>query len=64
MTDVNDLKKDVLEIKSELKAIKQRLDEIARLVSDSVDENLGWLKLAESSFAFWDNGEDAIYDGL
>jgi len=64
MTDVNDLKKDVLEIKSELRAIKQRLDEIARLVRDSVDEDLGWLKLAESSFAFWDNEGDAVYDDL
>lgn len=27
-------------------------------------ETLGWLKLAESSFDFWDNEDDAIYDDL
>ena len=25
-------------------------------------EDLAWTKAAESSFAFWDNAEDAIYD--
>jgi len=27
-------------------------------------EDLAWTKAAESSFAFWDNPEDAIYDNL
>lgn len=27
-------------------------------------ETFGWLKVAEPSFAFWDNEEDAIYDRL
>lgn len=27
-------------------------------------ESLAWLKLAEPSFAFWDNKEDDIYDSL
>jgi hypothetical protein len=27
-------------------------------------EDLAWTKLAESSFEFWDNPEDAIYDKL
>jgi hypothetical protein len=27
-------------------------------------EDLAWTKAAESSFAFWDNPEDAIYDTL
>ncbi|MEI7987649.1 MAG: hypothetical protein WCI88_01315 [Chloroflexota bacterium] len=27
-------------------------------------EDYGWLKLAESSFADWDNEDDAIYDTL
>ena len=27
-------------------------------------EDLQWLKIAESSFAFWDNEEDAVYDNL
>ena len=27
-------------------------------------EGLAWLRAAESSFAFWDNEEDAAYDKL
>ncbi len=27
-------------------------------------EDFAWPKLAESSFAFWENPEDAIYDQL
>ena len=27
-------------------------------------EDYGWLRLAESSFEFWDNEEDAIYDQM
>jgi len=27
-------------------------------------EDILWLKLAESAFAFWNNEEDAIYDTL
>jgi hypothetical protein len=27
-------------------------------------EDWGWLQLAESSFDFWNNPEDAIYDKL
>lgn len=27
-------------------------------------ETLGWLKSAETSFEFWDNASDAIYDTL
>ncbi len=27
-------------------------------------EDIAWPKLAESSFDFWDNPEDAIYDQL
>ena len=27
-------------------------------------EDLQWLKAAESSFAFWDNEEDTVYDKL
>jgi hypothetical protein len=27
-------------------------------------EDLAWTKAAESSFAFWDNPDDAIYDSL
>ena len=27
-------------------------------------EDRGWLRAAQSSFGFWDNEEDAIYDRL
>jgi hypothetical protein len=27
-------------------------------------EDVAWTKAAESSFAFWDNPDDAIYDSL
>jgi hypothetical protein len=27
-------------------------------------EDIGWLRASESSFEFWDNPEDAIYDQL
>jgi len=27
-------------------------------------ETLGWQKVTESSLSFWDNPEDAVYDGL
>ncbi|HEY4526486.1 MAG TPA: hypothetical protein VJK53_01390 [Candidatus Paceibacterota bacterium] len=31
-------------------------------MNDEVIEGLGWTVLAQSSIAFWDNPEDAIYD--
>ena len=30
----------------------------------SLTHDLGWLKLAEKSFDFWNNDEDAVYDRL
>ena len=30
----------------------------------SLTEDMRWLKLAEKSFEFWDNDEDAVYDRL
>ena len=29
-----------------------------------LNEDLRWLRLAEHSFSFWDNEEDAVYDNL
>lgn len=29
-----------------------------------IRETLGWLKAAEKSFEFWNNGADAVYDKL
>ena len=28
------------------------------------EDDLGWMRLAETSFDFWDNEDDAIYDSL
>lgn len=27
-------------------------------------DDYGWLKVVDSSFAFWDNDDDAVYDTL
>lgn len=34
------------------------------IMSESQQYDTDWLNLAESSFEFWDNEEDAIYDAL
>ena len=39
------------------------LRHLPKLLKVSLD-TFGWLKIAEPSFAFWDNDEDAIYDQL
>jgi len=41
----------------------QLLNALPRHLKISADD-AAWPKLAESSFAFWDNPEDAIYDTL
>jgi hypothetical protein len=33
-------------------------------MSGVAEQDLAWLKLAEPAFAFWDNADDAIFDGL
>jgi hypothetical protein len=41
--------------------------ELLRLLPKALDvtpEDLLWARLAESSFSFWDNPEDEIYDEL
>lgn len=46
---------------------KNEQKELLRLLSKALDvtpEDLLWAKLAESSFGFWDNPEDQIYDEL
>ncbi|MDI6889111.1 MAG: hypothetical protein QMC78_05440 [Methanocellales archaeon] len=60
-----------LSIKKVEKAIKEMsLEEQRRLLLELPGllkipvEDLGLLKLAESSFDFWNNPEDAIYDSL
>jgi hypothetical protein len=46
---------------------KDEQKELLRLVPKALDvtpEDLLWARLAESSFGFWDNPEDQIYDEL
>jgi hypothetical protein len=49
--------------KFEAQEREQFLRLLPKLLSIS-PEDYAWLKLAESSFEFWDNEEDAIYDQL
>lgn len=48
-----------LELKEQVKLLR----DLPRHLKIS-PEDLGWTALAETSFAFWDNPEDAIYDKL
>ncbi len=41
-------------------ALEQTLDDPRGLT----EEDLAWMRLAETSFDFWDNEDDAIYDTL
>ena len=41
-------------------ALEQTLDDATGLSQ----EDLAWMRLAEGSFEFWDNDDDAIYDTL
>ena len=43
-----------------------RQEILGRLASmlDLPPEEVAWLRLAEPSFEFWDNPEDAVYDDL
>jgi len=45
----------------------QERDQFLQLLPTLLNISLkdyGWLKMAESSFEFWDNEEDAVYDRL
>ncbi len=42
---------------------RKMLAKLSRLLKISPND-IAWLKLAEPSFEFWDNPEDAIYDKL
>lgn len=42
----------------------ERIDFASGLIVSLEERDDNWLKLAEASFAFWDNDEDAIYDNL
>lgn len=48
-----------LDVKQQVKLIR----ELPRHLKISF-EDVAWLQIAEKSFSFWDNSEDAIYDQL
>ena len=56
---------EVSEAIKELDAESQRelLKRLPKLIKIDI-ETLGWQKVTESSLSFWDNPEDAVYDGL
>ena len=43
--------------------LKQRLSALLNLTPEAV-EDLGWLKLAESAFSFWDDPVEDLYNDL
>jgi hypothetical protein len=49
--------------KTEKRELQQRLPMIIGVDQDAL-EDLGWLHLAETSFTFWDDAEEEIYNDL
>jgi len=47
----------------EKRVLKQRLSALLNLTQEAV-EDLGWLKLAESAFSFWDDPVEDLYNDL
>ena len=47
----------------EKQVLKQRLSALLNLTQEAV-EDLGWLKLAESAFSFWDDPVEDLYNDL
>lgn len=47
----------------EKRELKRRLPLIIDIDQDAL-EDMGWLRLAESSFAFWGDAEEDIYNDL
>ncbi len=43
--------------------LRQRLPALLKLESDEL-EDVGWLRLAESAFSFWEDAEEDIYNDL
>ena len=60
--------KRVEKISQDVKTVsKEEQRGLPRLLPKALDvtpEDLLWARLAESSFSFWDNPEDEIYDEL
>lgn len=71
---LEEINQNLLQLRSGLAEIQQRLtlfeaqlstlSEAQRQLTSTATDDLGWLGLSESSFAFWDNAEDEIYDTL
>ncbi len=57
--------RQAVQIIQEFKTLErdQFLHLLPTLLNISLEE-YGWLKMAEPSFEFWDNEEDAVYDQL
>jgi len=47
----------------EKRDLRQRLPALLKLESDEL-EDVGWLRLAESAFGFWEDSEEDIYNDL
>lgn len=64
---VEQIRSAVTELQSEAKLI-EHIETLVTAMHQHVFEgevsDKSWLQLAESSFAFWDNEEDAIYDDM
>ena len=47
----------------EKRQLKERLPMLLSLTPDEI-EDMGWLRLAESAFSFWDDPAEDIYNDL
>jgi len=47
----------------EKRDLRQRLPALLELESDEL-EDVGWLRLAESAFSFWEDAEEDVYNDL
>lgn len=56
-----DIVEEILRKIADLEPEEQR-QLLERLPQVLLGEELAWLKMAEPTFAFWDNDEDARYD--
>ena len=51
-------------IEAQIGELKELLQPLVKTVRSLTEEDFSWLNLIESSFAFWDNEEDSVYDDL
>ncbi|HME52587.1 MAG TPA: hypothetical protein VKM55_10240 [Candidatus Lokiarchaeia archaeon] len=62
MSSLNDVEDAIRKFSPDEK--RQLLTDLPKLLNGFTSDDEGFLKLAESAFAFWDNAEDSIYDDL